>query len=180
MQAIATLVNEGSNPTASQLWEVIRKSCDINGIRIPEDPHFSWMVADKFNEDAVIKKLHSFSGDAREFEVTTTGLGIFTGEKPILYLPIVKTQRLLEMHQTLWSSLYSSGENQSKVYQPLLWIPHITVISGEIPSDRFNCLLEAVLSMDLTMTIRVNNVALIYSDADKAGIRFVQKFGTAA
>ena len=180
MQAIATLVDESSNFAASQLWEVLRRSCDLNGIRIPRDPHFSWMVSERFDEEVVQKKLHSFAEEAHEFEVTTSGLGIFTGEKPILYLPIVKTRHLLEMHQALWSALYSSGINQNQVYQPSFWIPHITVINGEVPSERFNCLLESIVPLDLSLTIRVNNVALIYSDATEAGVRFVQNFGSAA
>jgi len=177
MQAIATLVNATSDLTATEFWKVLTQSCDLNGIKIPQNPHFSWMVSEGFEEEAAKQAFEAISRKTTEFTVRTNGLGIFTGEKPILYLPIVKTEQLMDLHQEIWQVLFALGVNQNTFYHPSQWIPHVTVIGEEIPLTQFVCLVESIVNITLEMTIHVNNLALIYSNKDDAGIKFIQELG---
>jgi 2'-5' RNA ligase len=176
MQAIATLINPKTNLTTTNLWQVLSRACDLNGIKIPQNPHFSWMVAERFEEEPLKEAFIGFARKTKPFEIHTTGMGIFTGEKPILYLPIVKTEPLLQMHNELWRTLFPMGVNQNTVYHPSQWMPHVTVIGEEVPSPKMTCVLESIISLGLEMTIEVNNLSLIFSNQTEAGIKFVQEF----
>lgn len=176
MQAIATLINANSDLTATTMWKALTSACSLSGIKIPQNPHFSWMVAERFEENPVREAFADFARKVESFEVHTTGLGIFTGEKPILYLPLVKTESLLKMHGELWRALFQTGTNQNTVYHPDQWIPHVTVISEEMPVQQFACVFESIVSLDLKLTICVNNLSLIYSNQEEAGIKFIQEF----
>lgn len=176
MQAIATLINAKSDLTASNLWQVLTHACDLNGIKIPQTPHFSWMVAERFEEDSLKEAFEAFGRKTKPFTIHTTGMGIFTGEKPILYLPIVKTEPLLQLHNELWRTLFPLGMNQNTVYHPSQWMPHVTVIGDEVKSPQMACVLESIITLDLEMTIEVNNLSLIFSNQTEAGIKFVQEF----
>lgn len=176
MQAIATLINANSDLTATNLWQVLSHACNLNEIKIPLNPHFSWMVAERFNEESLQEAFVELIRKTEPFEVQTTGLGLFTGEKPILYLPIVKTEALMKLHSELWQTLFALGVNQNTVYQPSLWIPHVTVVGEGIAAQQLLCVLESIISLDLEMKIEVNNLSLIFSNQIEAGIKFVQEF----
>ncbi len=176
MQAIATLLNRNADDKAKKMWQDLEKTCGLSGIKIPQDPHFSWFVAEKFDELELKKRFLDLSMQLTEFEIPTNGIGLFTGEKPILYIPIVKTKRLLELHEEIWDLLSPLGVKLSAFYQPEHWIPHITVTSDDASLANITCIVETILRLPLTMTITVNNLALIYSEESSAGISFVQEF----
>lgn len=176
MQAIATLLKHESDATTTKMWHDLELSCKLSGMKFPRNPHFSWMVAEKFEEQAVKDAFAVISKESAEFEISTNGLGLFTSEKPILYIPIVKTEKLLELHQTVWNLLLPLGENPSSFYQPSQWIPHVTLTSDGLSASKLSCILEEIIHLSFVMTIPVNNLALIFSDEKSAGIKFVQEF----
>ena len=177
MQAIATLLSRNSDEKTKKMWQDLEESCGVSGIKIPQDPHFSWFVAEKFDEPEVKSEFLNLSQQLTEFEISTNGIGLFTGEKPILYIPIVKTRKLLELHEKIWSLLSPMGVKLSAFYQPEHWIPHITMTSDDASLANITCIIETIMPLALTMTIPVNNLALIYSEEKSAGISFVQEFG---
>jgi len=176
MQAIATLLNRNTDEKTKKMWQDLEKTCDLSGIKIPQDPHFSWFVAEEFDEPGLKNEFLDLSTQLTEFEISTNGIGLFTGENPILYIPIVKTRKLLELHEEIWKLLSPLGVKLSAVYQPEHWIPHITITSDKTSPANIHCIVEAILHLPMTITIPVNNLALIYADEDSAGIKFVQEF----
>lgn len=176
MQAIATLLDRNADEKTQEMWHALEKACGVSGVKIPKDPHFSWFVAEKYDAAGVKQEFASLAGELDPFEIHTDGIGLFTGARPILYVPIVKTRRLLELHERIWNLLYPLGKIVSEVYQPRYWIPHITIASDDSSLVNWSCIFEALLHLELTMTIPVNNLALIYSEEQSAGINFVQEF----
>jgi len=177
MQAVATLLDRNADDQTQEMWQALEKACGISGVKIPKDPHFSWFVAEKFDEARLKARVAELVHELTCFEINANGVGLFTGERPILYIPIVKTRQLLETHERIWDLLAPLGENRSEVYSPDSWIPHITIASDESSLSSFGCILDALFHQQLTMTIPVNNISLIYSDELSAGINFVQEFG---
>lgn len=176
MQAIATLLNPSAHQKTLEPWQALEKTCGLSGIKIPNDPHLSWFVAEKFDESAVKQEFSLLARELEAYEIYTSGIGLFTGERPILYIPVVKTKLLLDVHEKIWNSLSRYGENLSDVYRPENWIPHVTITSDDSSLIDLGCILSALMHLDLKMTIPVNNLALIYSEESSAGINFVQSF----
>jgi 2'-5' RNA ligase len=176
MQAIATLLKHSEHETTRQMWQTLRSSCDLTGIKIPENPHFSWMVAENFDETAARRIFEEMSPRIKGLSINTNGLGLFTSKKPILYIPIVKTKELLEIHDELWQQLSPFGNHLENFYHPSQWIPHITLASEDLSISRLQCILESIVQVPINATFPVDNLALIYSDEDSAGISFIQEF----
>src|SRR5512133_1348491 len=145
MQAIATLLNRNSDEKTKKMCQDLEKTCGLSGIKIPQDPHFSWFVAEKFDEPEVRDEFLNLSQQLTEFEISTNGIGLFTGEKPILYIPIVKTRKLLELHEEIWEVLSPMGSKLSAFYQPERWIPHITITSDDASLANITCIMETIL-----------------------------------
>jgi hypothetical protein len=65
-----------------------------------------------------------------------TGLGLFTGPAPVLFLPVVRTAALSAWHQRVWDALLPAAREPLDYYHPDRWIPHITVAHGDLDPDR--------------------------------------------
>jgi 2'-5' RNA ligase len=176
MQAIATLLKHTEHEATRQMWQTLRSSCDLTGIKVPENPHFSWMVAEEFDEAAARRVFQGMATKIKGLNINTNGLGLFTSKKPILYIPIVKTKELLDLHEELWRQLSPFGSHLENFYHPSEWIPHITLASEDLTISRLQCILESIAQVPINATFAVDNLALIYSDENSAGINFIQEF----
>ncbi len=107
----------------------------------------------------------------KEFSVKTAGLGLFTGENPALYLPIIKTRDLLEKHQELWELCKGFGNQISILYSPENWLPHITLVHQGFSLENATCVIEDLYTRKLDIRFNVNKVEIIYQTDNEEGIK---------
>lgn len=177
MQDIASLLDKDNDPATREIWNDLEKSCRLSGIRLSPTPHFTWFGCDYFVEDETINAIEEISCLFDSFIIHTTGVGIFTTSTPVLYLPIIKSKKLLEMHEVIWGKLSKYGKNVSKIYEPELWIPHITLAHNELSAESLTCAVENFLNKPLDLQFKVDNLALIYATTDSSGIIHQTGFG---
>lgn len=170
MQAIATLLNQVADEHTRSMWNELEHVCGLSGIRLTPTPHFTWFGADSFDLAEVRKEFENLSQDLRTIYVNTVGLGIFPTEKPVLYLPIIKNRALLDMQEKIWKRLHLHGTNVPDLYNPELWIPHVTLAHYDLTKETITCAIDSLLDLSLNFKIVVNNLALIYATNESAGI----------
>ena len=79
-----------------KIWDELEQKFNLKGIRITPFPHFSWQIAESYNFDFLEKKMELVTKNLKSFKVKTTGLGVFSGERPVLYIPVVKNEKLMK------------------------------------------------------------------------------------
>jgi len=176
MEAIATLIDPYLNSPSVNLWVELEKSCRSMGIQIAPQPHFSWQGALEYDLDEVEIRLKNLAKHQTPFKVRSSGLGIFTGDAPVLYLPLVKDRKLLQLHQQIWEELSSYSREKSKYYSPDQWMPHITLVYQGLTVDSLLCAVKNLTSLPMQFEFDVNNLVLLYTVDDMAGIRFQFSF----
>lgn len=176
MQAIATLLNKDADNSTRKMWDQLEQCCGLSGIRLTPTPHFSWFVADSFSSYSLFDEIKEITRKFTPIKVSTTGLGIFVLDKPVLYLPIVKTRQLLEMHEVIWNALTKYGTNISENYQPDMWIPHITLAHNDLSKNTITCAIDNLMDLRISLMIDVDNLALIFATEESAGIIHQEKF----
>ena len=107
----------------------------FRGVYATPHPHFSYHVARSYDLDNLVPRLDGLIHATVPFQVKATGLGVFTGQSPVLYIPIVRSQALTQFHNTLWSELAACATGSLAYYGPEQWLPHITLGSGDIQKD---------------------------------------------
>jgi 2'-5' RNA ligase len=135
MDGIATMLDEENYNRVLALWEELQVRCAIPEIRSHLLPHFTWHVAEAYDDEKLIQAMGDLCSQLKPFTVKTTGLGIFAGEKPIIYVNIVKDLHLIEVHQKLWNIFTPLASQPSLLYSPESWVPHITLFFDEIFDD---------------------------------------------
>jgi 2'-5' RNA ligase len=125
-------------------------------------PHFSYQVAESYDLDALEPVLRRFAENSGGFRVRTTGLGLFTGPKPVLYVPVVRSTALTRFQRELWPELAKVAQGVSDYYHPENWIPHITLAMNNLDGDNLPEITRWLSHRDFNWEIDITNLALIH------------------
>jgi 2'-5' RNA ligase len=176
MIAIASLLNIQANQQVQHMWDLLDVNCGLSEMKLTPLPHFTWQSAENYPLDFTEAAIRSMASSFTPFIVLTAGIGIFTGPTPVLYLALVKTQTMVNIHQMLWNELSPSGHLVNEYYAPTRWVPHITLAIRDITPQNLACAMEGLLYYPFEMEIVVNNLAVIYQVGDYDGIKVKYNF----
>jgi 2'-5' RNA ligase len=114
------------------------------------------------------------------FLIRTAGLGLFTGPVPVLYLALVKTDILMDLHRTLWESVGPLATDLNRLYSPDLWMPHITIAYQDLNGDNLACAMKNLVFTPVNLEIQVDQLALLYQNDEGTGVKSSFPFGEKA
>src|SRR5690349_2717404 len=126
MHAVVSLVDEEHYHLVEALWAELEEEFGVRGVYVTPFPHFSYQVAPEYDVERLEPILARLAQATRPFRVRTTGLGIFTGPTPILFIPVVPNPDLARFHQTVWEATTVTSASRLAYYGPDQWVPHIT------------------------------------------------------
>jgi 2'-5' RNA ligase len=175
MLAIASLLDEATDQQTRDLWRLLEEKCDLSGIKKAPYPHFSWLSCEDLAWSPVNAKLKRFTVKLNTLRVKTAGLGIFSGKIPILYLAIVKTQQLMDIHQMLWKKVGPHLINPQAYYLPDMWMPHITIAHGDLDADNLSCAIRNLAFDLIAFDIHINNISVIFHNTEDVGVKATYK-----
>jgi 2'-5' RNA ligase len=169
MQAIVTLLDAAANSRIEAVWQMLDLKCGLKWIKKTPYPHFSWQSAEKFPDDETIATLQQVADHTRPFRITTSGLGVFTGSQPVVYLVVTKDERLLRLHKAIWQAIRSEELGVNAYYSPKSWVPHITLAFEDVDLKAVECAMHELALQPLEWEIQVNNLALVGQKGDEVG-----------
>ncbi len=171
MLAIASLLDPNADQQIRNLWQILEEKCDLNEIMTAPFPHYSWFGCEDLQWVPARKKLKSISHSLHSFSIRTAGYGFFTGPVPVLFVALVKTPELMEMHRQMWQRLKVNLVGANELYSPEKWVPHITIAHGDLNSSNLSCAIQALAFQPLDFDIFINNVSIIYHNEEGVGIK---------
>jgi 2'-5' RNA ligase len=168
MHGIVSLLDATYYRVIEELWTELRDEFGLQGVYITPYPHFSYHIAQDYHVPALKAFLRDFATQQTCFHIRTSGLALFTGEQPVLYIPIVRNYRLNTFHRALWSELqyYKLSSGHSELYHPDLWMPHITLGFSDINRGNLARIMPYLCTRDFTWDLHVDNLALIYDNGE--------------
>ncbi len=156
---IRTLLDNEHYQLVEDLWAELQREFSVQGVYITPYPHFSYRAAQYYD-------VHELA-----FQVRTSGLGMFTGAHPVLYIPVVRSQELTELHQELWEVIPTADSGVQEYYHPDQWMPHITIGFGDMSKDNLSRIIPWLAERDFNWEITINNLALIYDTGTKQELK---------
>jgi 2'-5' RNA ligase len=176
VNGITSLLDEKHYKLTQQIWADLDYHLGLRGIYITPFPHFTYKVAQKFDLAELEPVLAQIATEQKPFRVRTGGIGIFPGEKPVVYIPVVRDAYLSNFHRELWQKLSGIGENAEFYYEPPHWMPHISLAFGDVTTDNLPDVIAYVNELDLYWELEVNNLAVIYDDGEKQTVKLHFEF----
>lgn len=166
MQGVVSLLDQAHQARVEGLQAAIDQAVGVPGLCRTPIAHFSYHVAERYEADRLAAVLLSIAASHTRFVVRTSGLGLFTGERPILYIPVVRDQVLTSLHHVIWRQLSRGCVMPSAHYDPEVWLPHITIADGPALGPRLQDVIDVLKGVDLSWEIEITNVALLYGDGE--------------
>ena len=175
MYTIASIFDPESDQKIHTLWQLLDSKCSLKGIQLTPLPHISWQTSEDYDLDQVHSALTRFSTRQKSVLVRSTGLGIFTGERIVLYLAIVRSEHLTKLHDKLWDLLNPYGKSRF-YYAPDYWVPHITLANKDLNNQNMPCALSELCDKSLNFEITINSIAILYDIQGEIGVKSIYKF----
>lgn len=167
MHGLVSLLDQAHTEQVEVIWQLLKYQCGLSGVKTTPYPHFSWQVAKGYDWDALGNRLVEIAQAFSPFQVRTSGLGLFTGEQPVLYIPVVRTSVLHALHLRIWEVSRSISMDISPYYAPDSWKPHITIAQGDLNLDTVSCAIQQLARQNFDWVIPIDNLAVIYATDDQ-------------
>ena len=179
MQGIVSTLDKEHNAQIESLWSELEHAFGLKQACVAY-PHFSYQVAESY-APGVENALRALAAESRPFEVTATGLGIFTGERPVLFVRVVRDAQLTAFHDVIAGTAapFARGLHDNH-YGHKHWIPHITLAIEDLTHDILPDVIRLLSRRSFDWTIRVDNVALVLDARGDRDDWVCMDFGQAA
>ena len=123
-------------------------------------PSLPLALYDELDITVCASKLKVFAEMFSPFALTFSCLGIFPGEKAVLYLAPTVNQKLLDIHAYVHQLLKDSGTSSSTQYAPGNWIPHCTLALDIDPKLTAQAI-EISLSLSFPVQCQVEAIGMV-------------------
>jgi 2'-5' RNA ligase len=163
MYGVVALLDGQNHQRVQDLWVEFKQEVGIQGYSRAPVPHFSFHVAERYNLEKVAEVLEKVCAHTAPFTVRTNGLGIFTGELPVLYIPVIRSPLLTNLHQHLWEPLSAAATGVANYYNPDEWRAHITLAYGDMNHDQMVQVIRAISDRSFSWQVKVDTLALLSS-----------------
>jgi 2'-5' RNA ligase len=174
MDGIVSLLDLEHKEQVQGLWDELEHEFGLCGIFTTRFPHFSYHVAGAYDCGRLGPILARFAHGHEGFTAHATGLGIFTGPQPVLFIPVVRTPELTRLHQELWWAVAGTAAGTIDLYHPHTWVPHITLAHGDLTAQMLPDVIRFLSGRDFTWNIRIADLVLVMAagTGDERQVRF--------
>lgn len=163
-QGVVSVLDQHHYKIVENLWAEMRQRFGVGDPGIEAMPHFSYHVAENYNDERVAAVLREVAAVERPFTITTSGIGIFPAPTPIIYVPIVRTPDLTRLHAHLFAQLEPIAQESNPHYSPTSWFPHITLGHNDISLEKLGPISQWLHQQALNWTITIDNFYLLTND----------------
>jgi hypothetical protein len=161
MEGIVSLLDDKHYHVVEDLWAELAREFGARGVYITPYPHFSYHVAAHYDFESLTPIIERITSNITTFQIRTSGLGIFAGATPVIYIPVVRSLELTQLHEALWQEISPTASGTQEYYHPGQWMPHITIGFGDINKENLPSIVRWLNDRDFTWEITVNNIAFI-------------------
>ena len=161
LYAVISELDNDSSVVVKSIWAKLRDACGLKAIYDLPTPHFSWFVAETLDLPRAKGIIADLAAQHLALTSHVFGLGIFSGNRPVLYLPIVKSQAMIALHNQIWDKLGSMAGLANGYYSPAFWLPHITLAINDLRRENLACALESVAFEQVELTISASTLILV-------------------
>ncbi len=177
MYAILSILDQHSLDQVHRLRTQILEACQINADVFGLEPHISWQGALDYDLPKVEQNLTAISSRLRPFEVNVGGLGIFSGENPVIHLVVTRSEIMSTVRSSLWEANLLAATQLNPYFSADLWIPHISLfyVEKNAQSD-LPCALAGLIHEPIQFKVQISSFSLAYDQDGQYGIHDTYPF----
>jgi 2'-5' RNA ligase len=178
MNAIVSLLDPEHDRRVRELWGELESAAAVRHIvELIPHPHITYHGAEQYDVARLVPLLEQLARGARPFTVTTVGIGVFTGQLPVLHLAIARNPALAAFHTLLWQSVGPAASDPSHYYDARMWAPHITLAQWDVTPQNLPRLAGVLADRNLEWELPLDNIALVQFNGERYDVTHRFPFG---
>jgi 2'-5' RNA ligase len=168
MLAITSLLNPRNAQHIRRIIRDLEIKFGLDDVQATPAPHLTYMLANvpASRIQELKAALRQVAETTPPFPAYTTGLGVFPGENPVIYVPVLRSNDLNLLHQRVLdvTSLYCRGTDRYNT--PARWLPHLSLALHDTTPDILGPVLRHLNQETYNMRININNLAILEKKGD--------------
>lgn len=166
MIAITSLLDTVTSERVSDLTSNLESKFGLNGVKITPYPHLTALTAEIPDMEELKEYLELTCLETRKITVRTTGIGVFPGLNPVIFIPVLRTPPLNDLHGRLHRDIAEMSTEMGVYYNPNLWLPHITLALGDTTPEVLGPVLSYLCNYNFNWEITLDNLTIMQKCGD--------------
>jgi len=181
MLAITSLLDSKHTAIVNTIISDFEKEFGLKQVQATPDPHITYLTTDALDVNLLKSYLEKTSKSHPAFHVYTTGIGVFPGEHPVIYIPVLRTQPLNIFQSTLFKDISKLSTETGTFSKPKIWLPHISLALGDTTLDLLTPMFKYLSQYNFDWDIIIDNLTIYTKNKDtelfeqEEGYSFVNK-----
>jgi 2'-5' RNA ligase len=170
MLAITSLLDTKHSDLVNTIIHDFEKEFGLKQVQATPQPHITYLIAETYNLNLLKDYLLRLCYRQQPIHAYTTGIGVFPGEHPVIYIPVLRTQPLNKLHAQLYHDISKMSMEIGPFTKPKLWLPHISLAVGDTSPDMLTPIFKYLSRYTFDWEIMLDNLSLFTES--KSGVAF--------
>ena len=167
MVAVVSLLDADHTKIVNEIIEDLEQTFGIRGVQITADPHITWLICEVGKLKQLKAYLSHISTQINPIKVNTTGLGIFPGENPVIFVPVIRADGFNQVHATLYEGIRAFSKHTVNFYNPDQWVPHISLALRDTTPELLPAIITHLNKRTYNWQIELNNISILRKEFDQ-------------
>ncbi|HEX8426338.1 2'-5' RNA ligase family protein [Hymenobacter sp.] len=161
MLAITSLLNPQNADRINRIIKSLETEFGLDDVQATADPHITYQLAGVRKLSALNQCLRDVARHTTPFVVHTTGLGLFPGPNPVIYIPVLRSDELNHLHQRILHATKPLCLRTDKFSGPDCWLPHISLALHDTTPELLGPVLQYLNQQTFNLKISINNITIL-------------------
>ncbi|MDQ4141635.1 MAG: 2'-5' RNA ligase family protein [Bacteroidota bacterium] len=164
MVAVVSLLDAEHSQIVQEIIDDLERIFGLRGVKITADPHITWLICEVEKLAQLKTYLSEVASQTNSVRVKTTGLGIFPGEHPVIFVPVIRADGFNQVHAELYRGIRSFSRHTINFYDPENWVPHISLALRDTTPEILPELISYLNQRTYNWDIELNNFSILRNE----------------
>ncbi|QIX60484.1 2'-5' RNA ligase family protein [Hymenobacter lutimineralis] len=167
MLAITSLLNPQSAAHINGIIKNLEVEFGLDDVQATPDPHITYQLAGVRKLSALKAVLQDIARTSKPFPAFTTGLGVFPGPNPVIYIPVLRSDALNHLHHRIRQATRPLCLRTDKFSGPDCWLPHISLALHDTTPDLLGPVLQYLNQQTFNLKLSISNLAILRQEEER-------------
>ena len=166
MLAITSLLSPPHVLRINAIIKRLEEKFGLDDVQATLDPHLTYQLAGVRKLSSLKQVLADVAAATEPFPAFTTGLGVFPGERPVIYIPVLRSDALNALHRRILAATAPLCLRTDKFSGPDCWLPHISLALHDTTPDLLGPVLALLNQETYNLKITIDNLAILRQEGE--------------
>ena len=167
MLAITSLLNPQNADRINSIIRSLETEFGLDDVQATPDPHITYQLAGVRKGAALRQVLRGVARNTKPFVAHTTGLGIFPGPNPVIYIPVLRSDALNQLHHRIRQATAPLCLRTDKFSGPDCWLPHISLALHDTTPELLGPVMQYLNQQTFDLKLTISNLAILRQEGEK-------------